>query len=245
MVNGKFATKVVKCMARSFINQRSNYKKLPKQSSCKIDCGTVVALGSDVGNTSLIRQFLNTQHFAPNENDTIHHVTAFADRNNGRIQNINFSENNSEYPSQIQIDLKLQQSVDDKICSPMSYRATMSNATGFVLACSFNKSEIINLVMSSLRDIKQLRQDENTPVFLVFNENDTLAHTDKKNEIIATAKNLHINYQVVTRGEKLEFRELASTVLNEMVYYVECKEKDLYQPNELAFLPSKMPSTVY
>ena len=126
---------------------------------------------------------------------------------------------------------------------PITYRASMAAAHGFIFVCSFDIPDSLEYIKSIYEDVKKMRMTKMLPMIIVVNKSDLLseeiaAHSFE-NDVQVIAENSNTKYCKVSMltGEGMNlFKELIFDQMN--IFDVKTKI-EASRPDEQAFLTNK------
>ena len=123
---------------------------------------------------------------------------------------------------------------------PITYRANVEAAHGFILVCSFDIPDSLEYIKSICEDVKKMRVTKRLPMIIVVNKSDllteeTTAHSFEKDvEVIAENSNTKYCKVSMLTGEGIKlFKELIFDQMN--IFDVKTKI-EASRPDEQAFL---------
>lgn len=125
--------------------------------------------------------------------------------------------------------------------SPVSYRATVADAHGFLLICSYDKPESLEYIKSVYEDIKNMRQCGNVPVIIVANKCD-LSSSDTvvfEKSMVDLAAKLNIQWCEISAANSEGYQNMTEHMLNEMNIYDAEKVRENNLPDDFAFIDEK------
>lgn len=99
---------------------------------------------------------------------------------------------------------------------PISYQATLANAKGFLLMCSFDVEGSVEYVKERFAEIKKQRNIDDTPVLIVANKYDLDEKAWDEYEINTLAAQLKVKYCVSSIATPEGCEEMQEKMLNEI-----------------------------
>lgn len=121
--------------------------------------------------------------------------------------------------------------------SPISYRAMISDAHGFILVCSYDNLDSIEYIKNVYEDIKILRSNKTVPVIIIANKRDV------SNDVSDIQENLDefinatgIKWCAISTNDAEGFEVLTELLLNEMHTFDEAEEEERSLSDDLAFV---------
>ena len=123
---------------------------------------------------------------------------------------------------------------------PITYRANMAAAHGFILVCSFDIPDSLEYIKSIYEDVKKMRMTKRLPMIIVVNKSDLLSEETTENsfekdvEVIAENSNTKFCKVSMLTGEGMNlFKEL---ILDQMNIFDVKTKIEASRPDEQAFL---------
>ena len=109
---------------------------------------------------------------------------------------------------------------DMKDMEPIDYQATISNAKGFLLVCSFDKPDSLAAVEEAYNDIHNARHgvDADTPIIIIANKHDMSDEADavEQLDVSTLAAQLHVKWCVSSMASDDGLSEMSELMLNEI-----------------------------
>lgn len=125
--------------------------------------------------------------------------------------------------------------------SPVSYRATVADAHGFLLICSYDNPESLEYIKSVYGDIKNMRQNKTVPVIIVANKSDKRDNRAEEFEsnITELVRKLNIQWCSISAASSEGYQTMIEHMLNEMNVFDESEEHERNLPDDFAFIDEK------
>jgi len=99
---------------------------------------------------------------------------------------------------------------------PFSYQATLANAKGFLLVCSFDIIESLEYIKDRYDEIKSQRKMDETPILFIANKHDLEEKAWEEHEINTLAAQLKAKYCVSSVATKEGCGDMQEAMLNEI-----------------------------
>lgn len=109
---------------------------------------------------------------------------------------------------------------------PITYEATLANAKGFLLVCSFDIKESVEYIKDRYQDILNVRNIDETPIILIANKEDLETKVWPEYEINTLSAQLKVKYCTSSVATKEGCEQMTAVMLNEINLYA---EEELFQ----------------
>lgn len=108
----------------------------------------------------------------------------------------------------------------------MTYKATISNAKGFLLVCSFDIMDSLSFIEKRCEEIKNCRHGRETPIIIIANKHDleTNERVFEELDVNSLAAQLHVKYCTASVATEEGCNDMSELMLNEINLAAEQEE---------------------
>ena len=110
---------------------------------------------------------------------------------------------------------------------PMTYKAAISNAKGFLLVCSFDQPESIEFIEDRFNEIQKARNGMETPIVIIANKHEleeSEGKVVKELDVGEVAARLHVKWCCSSMSSQEGCHEMSQVMLNEINMAAEQEE---------------------